>query len=357
MDEFAEKIKGLSKRVSSIVDTINNEESTKTSAIMPFFQILGYDIFNPTEFMPEFTADVGIKKGERVDYAIMKDGNPLILIECKPIFDDLEKHDSQLFRYFGTTPAKFAILTNGRFYKFFTDLDESNKMDAKPFFEFDLLELRDSRISELKKFRKAGFDVDKIFDSASVMRYTNEIKNILTKEIENPSDEFTILFLNGFYDGRKTQNVVDKFKGIVKKSINQFINEKINDKLQAALNNAKDEQKTSDNQSDEEVASALEEEKPKVMTTPEEIEGYVRIKLTLNTIIDQNRIYYRDNLSYFNILIDNNIRKWICRLGLNDNNKWIQINDDNKTTFKIENLNDISKYENELIEVTKKFIN
>lgn len=95
---------------------------------MPFFSLLGYDVFDPHEFIPEFTADVGIKKGEKVDYAITKDGKPIILIEAKWCGDNLEKHGSQLFRYFGTTSAKFGILTNGIIYKFYTDLDESNKM-------------------------------------------------------------------------------------------------------------------------------------------------------------------------------------------------------------------------------------
>ncbi|RYM02775.1 endonuclease [Sporolactobacillus sp. THM7-7] len=354
MDEFAEKIKGLSKRVQSIKETIVNEESTKTSAIMPFFQILGYDIFNPNEFKPEFTADVGIKKGERVDYAIMEDEQPIILIECKPIFDDLSKHDSQLFRYFGTTAAKFSILTNGQIYKFYTDLDERNKMDKKPFFVFDLFNIRDSRITELKKFRKSGFDVDKIFDSASVLRYKSEIRNILAKEIEDPSDEFVVFFLNGFYDGRKTQNVIDKFKGIVKTTINQFINEKINDKLQTALDNSKSDQQTVAEE-EKEVAAAVEDG-PMIETTPEEIEGYVRVKLLLNGTLEPDRLFYRDNMSYFNVIVDDSIRKWICRLKLNGSNKWIQLHDDDQHTYKIDTLDDIEKYQKQLIEIAKIYL-
>lgn len=48
---------------------------------MPFISALGYDVFNPTEVIPEFTADVGTKKGEKVDYAIKKDDKIIILIE------------------------------------------------------------------------------------------------------------------------------------------------------------------------------------------------------------------------------------------------------------------------------------
>lgn len=123
---FEEKVKSFSSRIKSLKDTIQTEEATKTSLVMPFFQALGYDVFNPQEFTPEFVADVGIKKGEKVDYAIKIDDEPMILIECKSVNENLEKHDSQLFRYFGTSTAKFAILTNGIIYRFYTDIEETN---------------------------------------------------------------------------------------------------------------------------------------------------------------------------------------------------------------------------------------
>ena len=355
MDEFFEKMKALSKRINGVVETIKNEEATKTSVIMPFFQLLGYDVFNPNEFLPEYTADVGIKKGERVDYAIMKDGKPLILIEAKPINEDLKKHDSQLFRYFGTTKAKFAILTNGKEYRFYTDLDEPNKMDEKPFLIFNLFDLKESTLTELYKFRKSNFDVDNILNTASELKYTNEIKQLLSTEMNNPSDEFVHFILKDIYPGKKTRNVLDNFKSIVKKSLKQFINEQVNDKLQAALNNTKD---ASENKIGESVAEeiASTKEKPIIETTEDEIEAYVHVKLILKDIIDTDRVFYRDNLSYFNILLDDNIRKWICRVGLNTSNKYIQLNDESKTNYKINNVDDIIKYKNEIINVAKRFI-
>ena len=144
--DFIDQLKQFSKRVESLTGSIQTEEATKTAIIMPFFSMLGYDVFNPQEFVPEFTADVGIKKGEKVDYAIIQDGTPVILIECKSITENLERHDSQLFRYFGTTPAKFAILTNGIFYRFYTDLEDANKMDKDPFLTINILDIRDNQI-------------------------------------------------------------------------------------------------------------------------------------------------------------------------------------------------------------------
>ena len=126
--DFIDQLKQFSKRVESMKDSIQTEEATKTAIIMPFFAMLGYDVFNPQEFVPEFTADVGIKKGEKVDYAILINGNPEILIECKWCGESLSKHGSQLFRYFGTSPAKFGILTNGLIYQFFTRPSSSLKV-------------------------------------------------------------------------------------------------------------------------------------------------------------------------------------------------------------------------------------
>jgi hypothetical protein len=141
--DFIDELKQFSKIVETRKESIQTEEATKTSVIMPFFSLLGYDVFDPNEFSPEYVADVGIKKGEKVDYAILKDGKPLILIEAKSINEQLQKHDSQLFRYFGTSKAKFAILTNGQIYQFFTDLEASNRMDEKPFLEIDLLDIKE----------------------------------------------------------------------------------------------------------------------------------------------------------------------------------------------------------------------
>lgn len=174
--DFIDQLKQFSNRVTSLQETIQTEEATKTAIIMPFLAMLGYDVFNPHEVVPEFTADVGIKKGEKVDYAILKDGEPVILIECKSITENLDQHDSQLFRYFGTTSAKFAILTNGLTYRFYTDLDDQNKMDKDPFLSINILDIQENQVPELKKFCKAEFDVDSIFSTASELKYANEFK-------------------------------------------------------------------------------------------------------------------------------------------------------------------------------------
>jgi hypothetical protein len=234
--DFIDVLKQFSSRAAKLKDQIQTEEATKTSLIMPFFQqVFGYDVFNPDEFVPEFTADVGIKKGEKVDYAILLDKKPAILIEAKWCGDSLEKHDSQLFRYFSTSKAKFGILTNGLLYKFYTDLEETNKMDLKPFLEVDLLSLKDTQIPELKQFCKANFDAELLFSHASELKYSNEIKRYFGEQLNAPSDDFVNFMLAHIYGGRKTQAIVEKFRPLVKKSLNNMISEMMNEKITSAL--------------------------------------------------------------------------------------------------------------------------
>lgn len=354
LEILSEQLKNLGKRVATLKDSISTEEATKTSLIMPFFQILGYDIFNPLEFIPEFTADFGIKKGEKVDYAIKLNDEPVILIEAKSISEKLTKHDSQLFRYFGTTTSKFGILTNGQEYKFYTDLDEPNKMDNTPFLTIDITKIKDVQIAEIAKFHKENFDVEKITSSASELKYLNNLKAFLSEQLTQPTESFLKYIVGEIYEGAKTKNTLEKFEPIVKKGFSQFISERVNEKLSAALNTNVDTKLPNDEISEEiEDTSKIDSE---IVTTPEELEAYTTTKIVLKDIIEPSRVFYRDNRSYFNILIDDNIRKWIMRVYVNNHQIKLVFNNEARTTVEIKNPLDIVQYSSELEEVTKKFI-
>ncbi|MFY3790435.1 type I restriction endonuclease [Ureibacillus sp. MALMAid1270] len=367
MEQFAEQLKNLAKRIGTLRDSISTEEATKTAIVMPFFQLLGYDVFNPLEFCPEFTADVGIKKGEKVDYAILMDGEPIILIECKSINEKLTKHDSQLFRYFGTTSAKFGILTNGVEYKFFTDLEETNKMDTTPFFIFNINELRDSQVQEIAKFRKETFDVENISSAASELKYLSALKLYLSEQFENPGEDFIRYLVNQIYDGVKTKNTIEKFSPIIAKGLKQIINEQVNDKLNAALKSTGDnkinitlpdpkEELTSDNGIETEKQA---DETNTIVTTLEELETYSVVKVILKDVISPNRVFYRDNRSYFNILIDDSIRRWILRVYFNENRNYIVLNDagtdKERTTIEFNEPIDLIDFKEQILETARQY--
>lgn len=230
--DFSNRLKDFSERVSKLKCSINTEEATKTSIVLPFFHLLGYDVFNPLEFVPEYTADTGTKKGEKVDYAIMKNNEPAIIIEVKPTNTELNaKHLNQLFRYFTVTKARFGILTNGIVYKFFSDLEEVNKMDLMPFFEIDLLSLKPNSVTELAKFRKDSFNIKGILNSASELKYTSLLKNAIAEQFNEPSEQFVRALIKNIYTGVKTQAVIDRFKELTRVAIDDYISDLLNDKI------------------------------------------------------------------------------------------------------------------------------
>ena len=350
--EFKNNLLQLAKRAEKSKEHLSTEEATKTSVIMPFFKYLGYDVFNPQEFLPEFTADVGIKKGEKVDYAIMRDGEPLILIEAKPYDDCLERHASQLIRYFSTTSAKFAILTNGILYRFFTDLDNQNKMDESPFFEFNLLNFRDNDILELKKFRKEVFDISKVFDTAEELKYKNLVKSELNKQLENIDDEFLNYMLAKICPNkRKNQSVLDKFRPWVNQAFNDLILETMEERLKSML--VKKDEIIPENeivtQTENKETDTTEDEIPPI--TEAELGVFFTICSILRNVVPSSRIYYRKNKSYLNILIDNKITNWIIRVFINK--KTIEIRDIGN--FQFENLNDLFEHQNEIINTALNF--
>lgn len=357
--DFIDQLKQFSARVKSLKDSLSTEEATKTALVMPFFSMLGYDVFNPQEFVPEFTADVGIKKGEKVDYAIMRNGTPIILVECKSITERLEKHDSQLFRYFGTTTAKFAILTNGQIYKFYTDLDNPNKMDDSPFLSIDILNIREIQVPEIKKFSKSVFDIDSIFSTAADLKYANNFKDQFSKQLKSPTDDMVRLFLSSCWPGAKTQNVVERFRPILKKALEEYISEVMNDKIKTALGGSGGS--VTENASGEDhsaVSTTSIQKKSNIITTEEELEAYFIIKNLLSDVVDVSDITYKDTESYINILYKANIRKWICRLKLSSNSK-ILIMPDNpsgKTKYILKDIYDLAKYSEDFHNILRKYL-
>lgn len=347
--DFKDNIKQLGERVTKLKDSIATEEATKNAFIMPFIQALGYDVFNPLEVVPEFISDIGLKKGEKIDYAIFKDGTPTILIECKHWAQNLNIHDGQLLRYFHVSKAKFGLLTNGVTYRFYSDLVDANKMDEKPFLEFNIHEIKDTQIEELKKFHKTVFDAESIVNTASELKYTNELKQLLQNELTSPSPEFVKHFARQVYPSVITAKVLEQFTNLTKRSIQHHINDLITERLKTALTK-EDEAAKEQEAIDAEIARANE---VKVVTTEEELEGFLIVKTILRQKINANRVTHRDAQSYFAILLDDNNRKTICRLYLNGGKKYFVTLDEQKKEVKneITSVDDIFKYADTLLTI------
>lgn len=350
--EFIDKIQEVASRINNQIDHIQTEEATKNAFVMPFIQALGYDVFNPLEVVPEFTADIGTKKGEKVDYAVKKDGHIIMLFECKWCGADLnDVNAAQLYRYFTASEARFGILTNGLIYHFYTDLDQTNIMDNKPFFVFNIKQFEDHHLDQLRKFTKSAFDLDNILTTASTLKYTNEIKKYFNAQLNEPNSEFVRFFAGQVYSGRLTQTAIEQFTPIVRSALNQFIRDKVNERLKSAL----DADTTQEDE--QELAEELSEDKTKgIVTTDEENEGLMIVKAIVREVVDVKRIFMRDTKSYCGIILDDNNRKPICRLHFNTTQKYLGlITNKAEEKVPINDLNEIFNYADRLKTTVKEY--
>lgn len=331
--DFSDRIRELAARIPRQVEHIQTEEATKNAFIMPFIAALGYDVFNPLEVTPELNADIGLKKGEKVDYAVLKDGKPIILFECKHHGADLAKeHASQLYRYFSVTEARFAVLTNGVVYWFYTDLEAPNKMDSRPFFEFNMLDVRDQDLEELKKFSKTAFNLDAILTTASELKFTRAIKQVMAAEMQEPSEEFVRFFVGRVYTGKMTAAVREKFAQTTRRALRQFITDQLNERLKAALGGGSPAVVDAPPPvvapaPPAEPAEPEPEGKPVVVTTDEEREAFYIVRAILRETVDVKRIAIRDQQTYCGVLLDDNNRRPICRLYFSGTKKTVGIFD------------------------------
>lgn len=318
--DFIDQVRSLASRVAIAKDLLQTEEATKNAMVMPFIQLLGYNVFDPLEVTPELIADVGTKKGEKVDYAILKDGKPIMLFECKKSGGELNiNHASQLFRYFHVTEARFGVLTNGLMYRFFTDLEKPNKMDEKPFFEFNILDFRDQDVEELKKFAKAAFDLENILATANHLKYTRAIQNTLAGWMTNPPEDFVRLVSAEFLAGKHFKNAVkDQFTLITKHAFQQLVGDKINERLKGAM--------TPEPTLTPDVAVVADIPAPGSETfipSAIELEAFQIIRAILRPVVKPGMVSIRDAASYCAILFGDNNRKPICRLRFNNENKLV----------------------------------
>lgn len=352
--EFVERLNALSAKIRQQGPAIQTEEATKIAFVMPFINsVLGYDVFDPSEVTPEYVCDVGTKKGEKIDYAIRKNGEIQILIECKKIGEPLNiNHASQLFRYFHVTSARISILTNGQVYKFFTDLDAPNKMDEKPFLELDLLDVDEHALPELQKLTKSAFDVDSIISAAGELKYVGQIKKEMAAQFSQPDEDFVKFFAARVYEGMITQKVREQFTTLTRKAAIQFLGDQVNDRLKSAMSGAPEPSfamaVTAQNDSNKDSVENSGEDR--IQTTLEELEGFHIVKAIVRAVVDAKRIVHRDTQSYFGILLDDNNRKPICRLHFNRSQKYIGVFDreKNETRHPIESVDDIYGFADQL---------
>lgn len=366
--DFKDSIQQLAERIAKQKDSITTEEATKNAFIMPLIAALGYDVFNPFEVVPELDCDLVKKKGEKIDYAIKRDDETILLIECKHCASNLNLHDTQLKKYFVASNARFGVLTNGIEYRFYTDLEKANIMDDKPFLVINMLDLSEEMVEQLKKFHKSYYDVDNILSTAQELKYTTQLRSVLIDEISNPSDEFVRHIAKKIYEGIVNQKILDQFRPLTAKAFESIINDRISERLGLALKptnkdsvtDSEPEPATKDDPSEKlPTGVVFMSDDGAIVTTQEELDSFLIVKAILREVLDISRVHYRDAQSYFAILLDDNNRKPICRMYFNAKSfKYIAFVNEDKKEEKhiIQNLDDIFSFADKIKACALRFI-
>lgn len=349
--DFKDTILQLSEKIVKQKETVATEEATKTAFILPMINALGYDIFDPTEVVPEMDCDLIKSKGEKIDYAILKDREPIMLIECKDSKQNLNLHSTQLQKYFVASKSRFGVLTNGIEWRFYTDIDKQNIMDEKPFLVVNMQNLSDANIEQLKKFHKSYYDEKEIFSTANELKYMTEIKSILQKEISNPSSSFVEYFVRQVYSGRVYPSVIDQFTPFVKKTFSSVINDIIQDRLNSAIKNEEHQSEITSKE------DKVEEENNGIVTTQEELDTFEIVKAILAEKYDVSELCYKDFKTYFLIYYANEQYWWVCRLSLRQYSKSIIFPDKehsgNYEKISLSSVNDLYNLKDKLCEAMR----
>lgn len=313
------QILALADRVKSAIPEKLNEANTKTSLVLPFLQAMGYDVFDHNEVAQEYTSEWGTKKGEKVDIALLRDGQPVVLIECKPLGDPLDTGKcSQLFRYFSTQPARIGILTDGQRYLFFSDLEKQNVMDGKPFMEIDLLNFNERALPELQKLTNDTWDLDGALSSAETLKFTRAVKLLVAQDFENPTDDIVRHYAASCYEGKLVNRIIEMFRPIVKRAFAEHVSDQIVKRLESVRIAAEVPQQQAKTQNDVEgdgvgIEPKFTDEEAGVVTHNTEVWAHIIVRTLLRGVIDPSRVVIRDQKSYCSVILDNNNRKPICR--------------------------------------------
>jgi len=322
--EFNDTFKQYLNKVKKMKDQLSDltEEATKNALIMPFFAMLGYDVFDTDEFMPEFICDVGTKKGEKVDYALLKDGEPVILIEAKRAGMKLQKQQqSQLYRYFTVNRCRLAILTNGITYQVFSDINTPNIMDDEPFLSFNLLE-DDPMIyrSAVRQFSKENFDVKNILSKAVFQKYEKVVIKTLKQDLSTPSDEIVKYFLSRpeiKSGNRITAQMIERHREITQKAMQKVFGAVIQSQTEIK----------SDKQSVEAAVKETAEKAETSQTQPLTSQSSLTLEEQVKDLLKDYRLQEEDTPGFFRLHIYNSSNQ---KLGIVKITK-----PDMKITFKV----------------------
>ena len=325
MNNFKEKLSTHSEHVKKVGDHCTTEETTKQALILPLLDILGFTPYDPTKVKAEFKADFpGVKANERVDYALFCQDLPVMFIEAKSWGEELNNHCPQLSRYFNATPeVAVAAITNGREWRFFTDLEQKNIMDSAPFLKIKIEELQDNDCEQLYQFRYDQFKPEALRTLAEESIYFSLFTKTIASSLREAPVDFVKYVANKSNISRQlNQKFLDSITPIVKKAIEKAVSNMVVVGLTGKKESV--DELIEDNEEINEIddkADIVDPENNKIITTYSERFLFDHV----NSITNDKDLTYKDNESYFSVLYQTKSNRWIVRYYDNKQRPSIQL--------------------------------
>ena len=328
MENFINKLQSHIDHVKRVGEHCSTEETTKQALILPLLDILGFSPYDPTKVLAEFAADFpGVKVTERVDYALYCNGQPVMFIEAKPYVANLTNHAPQLSRYFNSSlGVTIGAITNGKEWRFFTDLINTNVMDEKPFLTVDFTKHKAEELVQLAEFKHDNFHVEKLRFFAEENQYIQQFKTVIKKSI----NEVDIDFVRYVAQQANIQRQLNtKFLETIQPFVKQAVEQAISDTVVKGLSSPtiitaqtiepKLEQNT-EQLSDKGFKDIVNSDNNKIITTKDEQELF-RI---VSELFPESDLATRDTESYYSVLYQNKSNRWLFRYDVNRKRPTIQ---------------------------------
>lgn len=317
LNEFHNKISAHAQHVLRVGEHCTTEETTKQALILPMLDILGFHAYDPTKVRAEYSADLpGVKNGERVDYALFCQSIPVILIEAKPYNENLNNHAPQLMRYFNASPeVEFAVITNGREWRFFTDLNNKNVMDDKPFLTINFEKLDQTKITKLSRFCHDNFQADTLRVLAEESVYLSSFTKTISKSLKEVDADFVRYVASHANIGRQlTQKFIDNITPLVKQAVEKAVSEMVvsglSNNAPETIQPAQELKENNENTSEEEMVDIVDPNNSKIITTVREQTMLYFTELLLG---ENEQFEWKDTESYLSILYQGKTNRWIYR--------------------------------------------
>lgn len=312
MENFSNKLKAHSEHVANMSAFCTTEETTKQALIMPFLDILGFTSYDPRKVKAEYYADFpGAKINERVDYALFCHDVPVMFIEAKSVNEEVDDHCPQLSRYFNSTPeVTISAITNGREWRFYTDLKQKNIMDPTPFLKIKMDAISASDIAQLFRFRYDKFKPEALRTLAEESVYLSSFTKTISSSLRDVDMEFVrYVASRSSIERQLNQRFLESVTPLVKQAVERAVSAMVVSGLSTHPEDYIQDKKlaTTDNEQKKDIIDA---ENPNIITTQKEIELFERVKQILQT---DDQIDYKDTESYFGVLFEGKTTRWIVR--------------------------------------------